>query len=107
VSGGIAAVNDQASLSLDNQASANELQLQYLANSGSDDGKVSFNIPTAGQTTVEVFDLNGQKVAELLNSFTASGNHLINFNSTNLSKGVYVIKLSSGNQTKTVKIIPN
>jgi hypothetical protein len=107
VSGGTATANQVASLSLDNQPSVSELQLQYLANSGSSDGKVSFHIPAAAQTTVEVFNLNGQKVVELLKGFTPSGNHLIDFNSNGLSKGMYVIKLTSGSQSKTVKAILN
>jgi hypothetical protein len=47
----------------------------------------------------------GREVATLVNGYTTSGTHEIQFNATNLASGVYFYKLTSGNITKIEKMM--
>ena len=71
----------------------------------------SFNIhffnKTAGQVTIAVFNLSGQKVAELANGNLSSGNQSLAFNTveTNLKSGVYFVQVSTNDFQKVVKFV--
>jgi endoglucanase len=58
---------------------------------------ISYSIPTAGQVQMDVFNLQGQRVATLVNRFQSAGSHVINFDASNLASGVYTYRLMSGN----------
>jgi hypothetical protein len=97
--------NEAASLKLDEptgQPSA--LSLHYLNGSGTDD-LVTYSLPLASTVNIEVYNLNGQKVADLYKGFSASGNHQINFDSSGMIKGMYVIRLTAGTGVQSKKFI--
>ena len=52
-----------------------------------------------------VFNSLGEKVATLIDEFTDTGNHEINFNGVDIPSGVYYYKLISGNFAETKKMI--
>lgn len=57
---------------------------------------ISYSLPSNSNVTVSIFDINGRKVAELINNSSQSaGKHLINFNASNLASGVYLYKISA------------
>ncbi|MCH8567933.1 MAG: T9SS type A sorting domain-containing protein [Balneolales bacterium] len=65
---------------------------------------ISFAIPEAGQVTLEVFDMLGQKVATVVNQTLSAGQHTVSFDASNLSSGMYLYRLNSGNQVQTRKL---
>jgi hypothetical protein len=66
---------------------------------------ISFSLPYSAGASLRVFDMLGREVATLVNGYTTSGTHEIQFNATNLASGVYFYKLTSGNFTKVNKMI--
>lgn len=58
---------------------------------------ISYSIPTAGQVQMDVFNLQGQRVATLVDRFQNAGSHVVNFDASNLASGVYTYRLISGN----------
>ena len=54
---------------------------------------------------LNVFNILGQKVAELVNEKQASGNYSVRFNAVNLPSGIYFYTLRAGNFHKTKKMI--
>ncbi|MEQ9264548.1 MAG: T9SS type A sorting domain-containing protein [Balneolaceae bacterium] len=66
--------------------------------------RILFEVPRAGLVTLEVFNLLGQRVAELVNEQKAIGRYEVNFNASSLSSGVYVYKLNTGGQQLTRKM---
>ncbi len=56
---------------------------------------IKYALPKAGKVKLEVFNLLGQKVAALVNSFKQAGYHQITFDGSNLASGVYVYRLST------------
>ena len=59
---------------------------------------ISFNIPAAQQVNLDVFNILGQKVATLVNGRLSAGAHLVNFDASGLSSGVYIYRLQAGSQ---------
>lgn len=67
--------------------------------------QIRFDIPQNGKVTLDVFNMLGQKVATLVNKDLSTGTHSVNFDATNLSSGMYLYKLTSGNSTITQKMM--
>ncbi len=66
--------------------------------------KILFEVPGSGVVTLEVFNLVGQKVAELVNEQKPAGRYEVSFDASALSSGVYVYRLSTGGQQLTRKM---
>jgi len=58
---------------------------------------IRFFVPYNETVTITVYNILGQKVAELLNDKLAAGDHKVVFNAFNLPSGIYLYKVSAGN----------
>jgi hypothetical protein len=65
--------------------------------------QIEFYLPNAGELSLEVYNLLGQKVATVTNGFYSSGMHSVTFDASALSSGVYVYTLKSGQQMHSRK----
>ncbi len=65
---------------------------------------ISFSIPEPGLVTLRVYSILGAEVAELLDELKEAGNYEINFSAANLPTGIYIAKLSTGNNIQTIKM---
>ena len=66
---------------------------------------IEFALPTSGNVSLKVFNSIGEEVAELVNKELNAGYHSVNFNSSNLSSGIYFYRISSGTFVQTNKMI--
>lgn len=68
---------------------------------------VRFAIPEAGFVSLNLYNLQGEVIAELQSGDLAAGYHFITVDATklNLSSGVYLYKLTSNNFTATKKLV--
>ncbi|MEA2095505.1 MAG: T9SS type A sorting domain-containing protein, partial [Candidatus Cloacimonadota bacterium] len=71
---------------------------------------ISYNMIEAGDVSIEVFNIKGQKVKTLINEQTEAGDHTIVWdgtdnNSQQVSSGMYFYKMKSSNYTSTKKMI--
>jgi hypothetical protein len=66
---------------------------------------ISFSIPFASDVTLEVFNMQGQRVATLVNGMTNAGAHTVPFNAESLSSGIYMYRLTAGNFSQTNKMM--
>ncbi len=66
---------------------------------------ISFNLLTSGEVTLKVYNLLGQEVATLINTRLNSGNHAVSFDASQLSSGVYIYRLQSGDLFQTKKML--
>ncbi len=57
---------------------------------------ISFALPKASDVQLSVYNILGQKVAELVNRKMVAGNHTVQFKATNLSSGVYIYRIKAG-----------
>lgn len=66
---------------------------------------ISYQLPKAGMVTLKVYNIIGQEIATLVNEAKNAGQYSIRFDGTNLTSGIYLYKMSSGNVTMTKKMI--
>ncbi len=67
--------------------------------------KITFSLPKEELTSLEVFNMLGQKVGTLVNEKLSAGVHEYSFNASKLSSGVYFYHIKSGKFAQTKKMI--
>ena len=60
---------------------------------------------TETDISVTYDDITGKLVDNVTNTVLGKGSHAIEYNTSSLNAGVYIYKLSSGNQSTTGKLI--
>jgi hypothetical protein len=66
---------------------------------------IKFATPKAGMVNLAVYNLLGQKVAELINREVSAGYHNVTFDASKLSSGIYIYKLNAGKFTASKKLM--
>jgi carboxypeptidase T len=66
---------------------------------------IKFSLPAREFTSLKVFDNLGREVAVLVNEVKEAGVYNINFNSDNLSSGIYFYTIQAGSFTDTKKML--
>jgi hypothetical protein len=66
---------------------------------------IVFTLKEAATVTLKIYNSLGQEIAILLNEYTSVGKHQYNFNSANISSGVYYYVLSTGEKNITGKML--
>jgi len=65
---------------------------------------ISFTLTEAGNVTVDVFNVAGQKVDTIANEFMSSGSHSVTWDASEFSAGVYFYAVKTGDFSKTMKM---
>jgi len=65
---------------------------------------IEYQLPQSAQVRLQVYDMSGRQVAELVNEQVSAGLHTINFDASNLSSGVYMYRLQAGSTMLTRKL---
>jgi hypothetical protein len=65
---------------------------------------VAFNLKKDENVTLNVYNMIGEKVYSLNNGMMTEGDHLIQINGSNLSTGLYLVTLTAGDYTATMKV---
>ena len=66
---------------------------------------IDFSIPQAGQVKMQVYDVTGKVVAELVNSRLNAGTYKVDFDASKLSSGVYFYKIEAEGFTAIKKMM--
>ncbi|HEX04764.1 MAG TPA: T9SS type A sorting domain-containing protein [Bacteroidetes bacterium] len=66
---------------------------------------ISFNMSQPGKVKLAVYDVLGREVATLIDRGMSAGSHSVNFYAGELASGVYFYNITSGNVTKTRKMV--
>jgi len=66
---------------------------------------VRFSLATYSQVKLDLYDVNGRKVAELLNATLPAGNHRIGFKAVDLASGTYFVRMNAGGFNAVNKIV--
>jgi len=68
---------------------------------------IPFQMATASDVNIQVFDMLGRNVATLVDEFRPAGNHTVRFDGSGLSSGVYMIRMVAPGlqQTRSVTLI--
>ncbi len=65
---------------------------------------IVYSVPQRSHVSLTVFNILGQKVAELINGEVAAGPHSVWFDASRLSSGVYFYRLQAGSSVDTKKL---
>ena len=65
---------------------------------------VKFQIPNAEMVSINVYDLSGRKVAEVMNTHLEAGYYSVNFNASVLPSGVYLYRITAGEYSDVKKM---
>jgi hypothetical protein len=66
-------------------------------NPASDVATLTYNVTDNTNVSISIYDVRGNKVLDIVaGEYTTAGIHSLNFNVTNLSSGVYVIRMQAG-----------
>ncbi len=65
---------------------------------------ISFTLPAADHSTIEIYNVAGQKVDTLANDFMDAGKHSLVWDASGLSAGVYFYTVKSGDFSRTMKM---
>ena len=66
--------------------------------------KITFYLPEAGFVSIDVYSLTGVKVAQIAHTNYNSGNHTVNYDASNLTSGVYLVRVNYKEKTITKSI---
>jgi len=66
---------------------------------------IHYSLPTDAKVSLAVYDMLGQKVAELVDETMSAGDHGVVFDASQLASGVYVYKLQAGGFVQTKKML--
>ncbi|MCX6641391.1 MAG: right-handed parallel beta-helix repeat-containing protein [bacterium] len=66
---------------------------------------LTFALPEAGNVHLTIYDVAGRQVAELVNGYKDAGSHQATFDGSNLSSGIYFVRLDAANQSALQKIV--
>jgi len=66
---------------------------------------IRFALPKSGSVSLSVYNVLGQKVADLLNKEMTSGYHEVNFNAYNLTSGIYFYRLECNGYVQSRKMM--
>ncbi len=91
-------------VSVDDDAPAAFAVAQNSPNPFNPTTTISFTTGEAGNVTIDVFNVAGQKVGTIANGFKSAGNHSVNWDASAFSAGVYFYTVKSGDFAKTMKM---
>jgi hypothetical protein len=66
---------------------------------------ISYSLPKDEHVLLKVYNLLGEEIYTLVNSFEKAGEHSLNFDGYELASGVYIYKIIAGDFTDTKKMI--
>lgn len=96
------------SLSVDDQVfvSKQSMDIKVYPNPAVDSATVRFTATENGKAGIEVYDSYGRAMSTLFKGQVYAGEaYKVEFNTKNLSNGIYLCKITNNNVTKTIKIV--
>lgn len=67
--------------------------------------KIKYSVPKTSFVNITVYDILGREIATLVNEEKSPGNYEVEFDGGNLSNGIYLYRMQSGEFSETKKLI--
>jgi hypothetical protein len=85
--------------------SADKVQMQLFPNPASTQFTAKFTLPNASPVSMDITDLSGQIVKQVINNTMLSGNQQIQINTADLSGGMYFLRINDGESLSVNKFL--
>ncbi|HSD62678.1 MAG TPA: LamG-like jellyroll fold domain-containing protein [Ignavibacteriaceae bacterium] len=66
---------------------------------------ISFNLQTQGTVCIDIYNMLGEKISNLINRELSAGNHLYGFNASGLPSGIYFYKITYQDKSETKSML--
>lgn len=97
--------SDVVTVSLEESIPTEFALLQNYPNPFNPSTRITVNIPQEADVRLNVFNIIGEKVAELVNQRMQAGSHEFVFEASNLQSGIYIYELKAGNYSAIKKMM--
>lgn len=67
--------------------------------------KIQFGLPNTGYVQLEIYDMLGKRISTIVEGTLKAGVHTVNFDGSNLSSGIYIYRIISGEYVQTKKMV--
>ncbi|MBN1350538.1 phosphodiester glycosidase family protein [candidate division KSB1 bacterium] len=78
---------------------------QNFPNPFNPDTNITFGLPKDSRVKLEVFNMLGKRIATLLNDEISAGNHSVKFNASQLTSGIYLYRIDTGDFQATKRMV--
>jgi hypothetical protein len=65
----------------------------------------SYSLPQASSVNLGIYDISGRLVANLVDGLMSAGTHEITFDASDLTSGIYLVRMNAGEFTATTKMV--
>jgi hypothetical protein len=79
--------------------------LRVVPNPATGSARVSFSLAQAGRASVALYDVSGREVRVLKSGHFEAGEHSLRLAGSGLVRGIYLLKLETGTDVFTQKVI--
>jgi hypothetical protein len=66
---------------------------------------IRYELPTAANVEIAVYNMSGAKIAGLVNGPVSAGQHEVRFDGSGFASGVYLVRLRTANASDLLKVI--
>ena len=66
---------------------------------------IAFTLPVRGQVQLDLFDILGRKVKNLMDERIEAGPHQVRFDASDLASGIYIYRMKAGDFSQSRKMV--
>ena len=82
-----------------------ELGINVIPNPVKEITAISYHLPANMNVKISVYDITGREIESLVNEYQSKGDHKIIYNTSSLPDGIYLCRISNGENVLTKKMI--
>jgi len=102
----VASFGNNANIQLaDNEQPSTFKLTQNYPNPFNPTTSISFTLPQSAHVTLDIYNVQGQRVARLANGVLDTGEHILEWDASHNSSGIYFYRLTVDNRVETKKMI--
>ncbi len=68
-------------------------------------GEINLSVPISGRVVVDIFNLQGHRVANVVNESLVAGEHSISWSDSAIPAGAYIVRMRQGSVEKTLRFV--